>query len=213
MFSDFPPPNQPPPPPPPQVEAAAAAATGKERKGLKYLGYALLWALTGATAATGYASFAYTIDEVNEKTKAFRESATKTPVIKSSGIDVIDKYQTKLYSAAMTGSARAIDKYLELREIVEEQVKGFTEPLSEKLLPDLHPAEQHVFTLVLDLNETLLYTDWKRERGWRTFKRPGVDAFLEHLGKFYEIVVYSDQMEMVKSQLVFLFSPFLLVIS
>jgi hypothetical protein len=33
---------------------------------------------------------AYTIDEVNEKTKAFRESATKTPVIKSSGIDVID---------------------------------------------------------------------------------------------------------------------------
>jgi import inner membrane translocase subunit TIM50 len=96
---------------------------------------------------------------------------------------------------------------------VEEQVKGFTEPLSEKLLPDLHPAEQHVFTLVLDLNETLLYTDWKRERGWRTFKRPGVDAFLEHLGKFYEIVVYSDQMEMVKSQLVFLFSPFLLVIS
>ncbi|KAG7657659.1 FCP1 homology domain [Arabidopsis suecica] len=196
MFSDFPPPNQPPPPPPPQVEAAAAAATGKERKGLKYLGYALLWALTGATAATGYASFAYTIDEVNEKTKAFRESATKTPVIKSSGIDVIDKYQTKLYSAAMTGSARAIDKYLELREIVEEQVKGFTEPLSEKLLPDLHPAEQHVFTLVLDLNETLLYTDWKRERGWRTFKRPGVDAFLEHLGKFYEIVVYSDQMEM-----------------
>jgi import inner membrane translocase subunit TIM50 len=90
MFSDFPPPNQPPPPPPPQVEAAAAAATGKERKGLKYLGYALLWALTGATAATGYASFAYTIDEVNEKTKAFRESATKTPVIKSSGIDVID---------------------------------------------------------------------------------------------------------------------------
>lgn len=58
VFSDFPPPNQPPPPPPPpQAEVAAAAATGKERKGLKYLGYALLWALTGATAATGYASF------------------------------------------------------------------------------------------------------------------------------------------------------------
>lgn len=57
MFSDFPPPNQPPPPPPPPVEASAAAATGKERKGLKYLGYTLLWALTGATAATGYASY------------------------------------------------------------------------------------------------------------------------------------------------------------
>ncbi|KAF2616300.1 hypothetical protein F2Q70_00013915 [Brassica cretica] len=102
-----------------------------------------------------------------------------------------------LYSAAIKVPARAIEMYLELRERVEEHVKGFTEPLSEKLLPDLHPSEQNVvYTLVLDLNETLLYTDWKRERGWRTFKRPGVDAFLEHLGKFYEIVVYSDQMDM-----------------
>lgn len=37
----------------------------------------------------------------------------------------------------------------------------------------------------------------KRDRGWRTFKRPGVDAFLEHLAQFYEIVVYSDQLSMV----------------
>uniref|UniRef100_A0A0D3CR41 Mitochondrial import inner membrane translocase subunit TIM50 n=1 Tax=Brassica oleracea var. oleracea TaxID=109376 RepID=A0A0D3CR41_BRAOL len=75
--------------------------------------------------------------------------------------------------------------------------KGFTEPLSGKLLPDLHPSEQNVLhTPVIDLNENLIYTDWKRKRGWRTFKRPGVDAFLEHLSKFYEIVVYSDQMEM-----------------
>ena len=44
----------------------------------------------------------------------------------------------------------------------------------------------------------------KRERGWRTFKRPGVDAFLEHLAKFYEIVVYSDQLSMVI--MIFLFS-------
>jgi len=74
---------------------------------------------------------------------------------------------------------------------------GFSEPVSDKLLPDRPPQEQHVLTLVLDLNETLVYSDWKRERGWRTFKRPGVDAFLEHLGKFYEIVVYSDQLSMV----------------
>ena len=53
-----------------------------------------------------------------------------------------------------------------------------------------------MFTLVLDLNETLIYSNWKRDRGWRTFKRPGVDAFLEHLAQFYEIVVYSDQLSM-----------------
>jgi hypothetical protein len=40
-------------------------------------------------------------------------------------------------------------------------MQGFTEPAAEKLLPDLHPAEQHVFTLVLDLNETIIYSDWK----------------------------------------------------
>ncbi|KAF8049061.1 hypothetical protein N665_2307s0004 [Sinapis alba] len=194
LFSDFPPPNHLPPPPPPP-EAAAAEALGKERKGLKYLSNGLIWAITGATAAVGYTSYAYTLDEVNQKTKAFRESAMKPPpALDSSGID---KYQAMLYSAAIKVPARAIEMYLELRERVEEHVKGFTEPLSEKLLPDLHPSEQNVvYTLVLDLNETLLYTDWKRERGWRTFKRPGVDAFLEHLGKFYEIVVYSDQMDM-----------------
>ncbi|KAG2304529.1 hypothetical protein Bca52824_033180 [Brassica carinata] len=180
----FPPPN-----PPPE---SAVEAIGKERKGLRFLSNVIIWALTGATAAVGYTSY----DEVNEKTKAFRESALKTqpPPLESSGID---KYQAMLYSAAIKVPARAIEMYLELRQSVEEHVKGFTEPLSEKLLPDLHPSEQNViYTLVLDLNETLLYTDWKRERGWRTFKRPGVDAFLEHLSKFYEIVVYSDQMEM-----------------
>nr|XP_018686780.1 PREDICTED: mitochondrial import inner membrane translocase subunit TIM50-like isoform X2 [Musa acuminata subsp. malaccensis] len=91
---------------------------------------------------------------------------------------------------------KALELYLDLRRAIEDHVRGFTEPSSEKLLPDLHPQEQHVFTLVLDLNETLVYSDWKRDRGWRTFKRPGVDAFLEHLAKFYEIVVYSDQLSM-----------------
>ncbi|KAK9133966.1 hypothetical protein Scep_013494 [Stephania cephalantha] len=124
---------------------------------------------------------AYTLEEVDEKTKAFRKSA----------------------EFAVGDDIAALD--------------GFTEPSSEKLLPDLHPLEQHVFTLVLDLKETLVYSDWKllhfilgysaiilvafvkefvlisRERGWRTFKRPGVDAFLEHLAQFYEIIVYSDQ--------------------
>jgi hypothetical protein len=40
-------------------------------------------------------------------------------------------------------------------------LQGFTEPTSDKLLPDLLPAHQHVFTLVLDLNETLVYSDWQ----------------------------------------------------
>lgn len=45
----------------------------------------------------------------------------------------------------------------------------------------------------------------KRERGWRTFKRPGVDAFLEHMSKLYEVVVYSDQPPMVSWSFSFAF--------
>ncbi|GMH25234.1 hypothetical protein Nepgr_027077 [Nepenthes gracilis] len=157
------------------------------------LKYGLVAAVTGATAAAGYATYAFTLDEVDEKTKAFRCSANYTVEDDAS---TIDKVQALLRSASMTVPAKAVELYLDLRRVIEEQVRGFTEPSSDKLLPDLHPLEQHVFTLVLDLNETLVYSDWKRDRGWRTFKRPGVNAFLEHLAQFYEIVVYSDELSM-----------------
>lgn len=47
-------------------------------------------------------------------------------------------------------------------------MQAFTEPLSDKLLPDLPPGMQNVLTLVVDLNETLVYSDWK--------VRPRIDA-------------------------------------
>ncbi|KAF8410855.1 hypothetical protein HHK36_003392 [Tetracentron sinense] len=183
-INDQPPPTSPPPPPPPNAS---------EKKSWSFLKFGLFGALTGAAATAGYATYAYTLEEVDHKTKALRTSANYTV---GDDASALDKFQALLYSAAMTVPAKAIELYLDLRKSIEEQVRGFTEPASEKLLPDLHPQEQHVFTLVLDLNETLIYSDWKRDRGWRTFKRPGVDAFLEHLAQFYEIVVYSDQLSM-----------------
>ena len=47
---------------------------------------------------------------------------------------------------------------------------------------------------VLDLDGILVKSDWTRERGWRTFKRPGVDAFLRHMSQYYELVVYTEQL-------------------
>ncbi|XVE96654.1 hypothetical protein REPUB_Repub02eG0241300 [Reevesia pubescens] len=223
ILSDQSPPKDPPPPPPPAPEAAPQASG---RKGLRFLKYGLIAAVTGAIGYAGYISYNCSYEEVDQKAKALRAAASYTP---SEDASAVDKYRGLLYSAAMTVPAKALESYLDLRRLVKENVlvsavhlslvsgffyilalsssflyllyfylllQEFTEPTSDKLLPDLHPQEQHVFTLVLDLNETLLYTDWKRERGWRTFKRPGVDTFLEHLGKFYEIVVYSDQMNM-----------------
>ncbi|XVF33875.1 hypothetical protein REPUB_Repub18cG0009300 [Reevesia pubescens] len=188
IISDQSPPPSPPPPPEPK---AAPLASG--RKSWSFLKYGLIAAVTGAIGCAGYLSYKCSYEEVNEKAKTLRAAARYAPIEDASAID---KYRGLLYSAAMTVPAKALESYLDLRRLVEEHVLEYTEPTSDKLLPDLHPQEQHVFTLVLDLNETLLYTDWKRERGWRTFKRPGVDAFLEHLAKFYEIVVFSDQMNM-----------------
>ncbi|KAF3620412.1 Mitochondrial import inner membrane translocase subunit TIM50 [Capsicum annuum] len=179
--------KQPPPPP------SAGPGAGAENKSWNFLKYSLVAALTGAAATAGYATYAYSVDEVEKKTKALRTSANYTVGENASGFD---KFQALLYSSAMTVPAKLVELYLDVRRLTEEQVRDYSEPSSDKLLLDLHPLEQHVFTIVLDLSETLVYSDWKRERGWRTFKRPGVEAFLEHLAQFFEIIVYSDQQNM-----------------
>lgn len=43
---------------------------------------------------------------------------------------------------------------------------------------------RHVRTLVLDLDDTLIHSDWTRGRGWRTFKRPGAEDFLRQVTSF-----------------------------
>ncbi|XP_052178754.1 mitochondrial import inner membrane translocase subunit TIM50 isoform X2 [Diospyros lotus] len=146
VLTDQPPPPPPPPPPP---------SAGAEKKPWNFLKYTLIAALTGGVAAAGYASYAYTLDEVDQKTKALHARANYTVEDDASALD---KFQALIYSGAMTVPAKLAELYLDLRKLAEEQVR--------------------------------------RDRGWRTFKRPGVDAFLEHLAQFYEIVVYSDQLNM-----------------
>lgn len=182
---DHPSSSTPPPPlPPPKKKNPFATA----------LKFGLTTTLLGVSAAAGYATYAYTLEEVDERTKAFRTSANYP---QGDDESAISKFRAAVHSAFVSVPAKAIDLYLDLRRTIEEEVRGFTEPLSDKLLPDLPPnIPSNVCTLVLDLNETLVYSDWKRERGWRTFKRPGVNAFLEHLAQFYEIVVYSDNLNM-----------------
>ncbi|CAI9773384.1 unnamed protein product [Fraxinus pennsylvanica] len=192
------------PPPPPETPEPPPPEDGAEKKSWSFLKYGLIAALTGGVAASAHATYAYSLDEVDQKTKAFRASANYTVGDDASSLE---KFQAFLRSAAMTVPAKLVDLYIDLRRLTEEQVQGFVEPTSDKLLPDLHPLEQHVFTLVLDLNETLIYSDWKRDRGWRTFKRPGVDAFLEHLAQLYEIVVYSDHLNMYVDPVVDMLDP------
>ncbi|KNA08473.1 hypothetical protein SOVF_162260 [Spinacia oleracea] len=171
------------------------SATPKPRKSrfLSLLKFTVVGAVVGAFSTASYATYAYTADEVDEKTKAFRSS------INNSMIDDVLTVETLphlVYSAVMTVPSKGVDLYLDLRRLTEERIQEFAEPNYDKLLPDMIQEEEQyrVFTLVLDLHETLILSDWKREKGWSTYKRPGMDAFLEHLAQIYEIVVYTDKM-------------------
>lgn len=162
-------------------------------KSWKFLKFGGFTALTGALGTAAYATYAYSLDEVEEKYRGLRAISN---ISVRDDASALEKFQAMAYSTAMKVPVKSMELYIDIRRAIEDQIRDYSEPSSEKLLPDLPPQEQHVFTLVLDLNETLVYSDWNRERGWRTFKRPGVEAFLEHLAKFYEIVVYSDQPNM-----------------
>lgn len=67
-------------------------------------------------------------------------------------------------------------------------------PAWEKLLPDPLPFPyQRPYTLILDLDDLLIHSEWSRAHAWRTAKRPGLDYFLGYLSQWYEIVVFTKQ--------------------
>jgi mitochondrial import inner membrane translocase subunit TIM50 len=86
-------------------------------------------------------------------------------------------------------------RLLLFRQWMDDQSHNYLDPISDKLLPDHPPQAEYIpHTLVLDLDDTLINSNWKRERGWRVFKRPGVDGFLKHMAQFYEMVIFTDQL-------------------
>ena len=79
--------------------------------------------------------------------------------------------------------------------VYDAVVKPFAEPSRTKLLPDLPPNAQNVRpTLVISLDGCLIESVYSRQHGWRYIKRPGLDAFLEQLAPFYELVLWTDAM-------------------
>ena len=97
--------------------------------------------------------------------------------------------------SVVPGAQQFAEYLLEFRQFIDEKSSHYLDPISDKLLPDHPPDAVYIpHTLVLDLDDTLINSNWNRERGWRVFKRPGVDPFLEHLAQFYEMVVFTDQL-------------------
>ena len=74
-------------------------------------------------------------------------------------------------------------------------------PSDDKLLPDWPsapcygnpaPGTPAPPLLVVDLEKTLIGSEYDARYGWRHVKRPGLDQFLEKLSAYYEIVIFSE---------------------
>lgn len=85
----------------------------------------------------------------------------------------------------------------------------FSEPVFENLLPDPLPEPYgRPMTLVIGLEDILIHSEWTREHGWRTAKRPGVDYFLGYLAQFYEIVVFSNNYQFSAEKVIAKLDPY-----
>jgi len=88
--------------------------------------------------------------------------------------------------------------FLDAAKYVNNQKRSFidffTKPVVKKLLPDLPdlPFIDPPKTLVLNLSDTLIHSNYEFGKGRQIIKRPGLTELLNHLSQMYEIVILSD---------------------
>ena len=87
----------------------------------------------------------------------------------------------------------------------------YTEPAFPKLLPDPDPMWARPYTLVISLEDMLVHSEWSREHGWRTAKRPGVDYFLRYLSQYYELVIFTSVPSMIGHPVIQKLDPYRIV--
>ncbi|TPX31841.1 hypothetical protein SmJEL517_g04934 [Synchytrium microbalum] len=86
---------------------------------------------------------------------------------------------------------------------------SFSDPISDKLLPDPLPEPyQRPYTMVIALNDALIHSTWDKDNGWRAGKRPHVDWFLSYMSQFYEIVVFTSGMPHVAHPIIEKLDPY-----
>ncbi|KAF9392115.1 mitochondrial inner membrane protein required for protein import [Podila verticillata] len=101
------------------------------------------------------------------------------------GIHDAEKHPDENIVAAY--ARRAQERFHATRERIAE-------PIWDKLLPDPLPAPyQQPYTLVINLDNTLIHSTWDKDHGWRVAKRPGAEYFLAYLFQHYEIVIFTTQ--------------------
>jgi hypothetical protein len=87
-----------------------------------------------------------------------------------------------------------------LRKIASE-FNSVLLPASDSLLPDwptapcyagVPPGTPCPPTLIVDVERTLIASQFDTHKGWRHKKRPGVDKFIHQLSSYYEIVLFFE---------------------
>ena len=78
----------------------------------------------------------------------------------------------------------------------EDLVKLITKPPVDCLLPqrlmEPPPGAMIPKTLVLNLNGTLIHSEYKFGVGFEVLKRPGLSVFLQRMARSYECVIFGD---------------------
>lgn len=94
---------------------------------------------------------------------------------------------------------------------LRDMLDYYNEPAFPKLLPKPDPMMERPYTLVLSLEDLLVHSEWTREHGWRSAKRPGVDYFLRYLSQYYELVIFTSVASMNADPIIRKLDPFRIV--
>lgn len=177
--------------------AAAAAQAPPSSPALTAVRRALWFASLATGSAVAWLTWSKTLDEVD----AIVASLEKESPPVASDASVASESPTSTPAPTSRPSSLAsrlllppLRYYRDKRAAASSTIASYVDPPTDRLLPDLPRNASHVRTLVLDLDGVLVQSDWRRGRGWRTFKRPGVDAFLQAASQYYELVLYTDHL-------------------
>lgn len=136
---------------------------------INIVGNALFFGGLGIGSFVGYYTYRYDQSTIEEMIKTRQESSS--PLLK--------------------GWCWLMEYYLEKRTYFEGEIKSFAVPRQDRLLPDIPPGYK---TLVLDLDELLVFSEWTRLAGWKVFKRTGLQEFIQEVLPYFDVVIYSDQL-------------------
>eukprot|EP00835_Amoeboradix_gromovi_P003136 NODE_197_length_15379_cov_0.485602.p4 type:complete len:414 gc:universal NODE_197_length_15379_cov_0.485602:6349-5108(-) len=126
----------------------------------------------------------------NSKKPLDEEPISTAAVLKELAVVTAVLASPLLYLGRSDGSDRSFPQRISNRW---GEFKGyFTNPVTSKLLPDpLEAPYQPKYTLVISLDDLLVKSEWDRNHGWQTVKRPGVDYLLYYLSQYYEVVIWT----------------------